>query len=152
VDPTGLQRLQAFFEAAPAAARALRPLVDGAAVGLRLDEGPAGFEKAGGAARLTAGAPADPDFTLSLPAAAVERLTTRPDAGVGALGIAFFELLLSRDPALRVTASVQAPLPRLVRHGWLGVLALGGARVAAWLLRKGLADPRAVIERLRRSA
>jgi len=44
---------------------------------------------------------------------------------------------------------VDAPTARLLTHGYLSVLALGGARVALWLLRRGLANPLAVIDRLR---
>jgi hypothetical protein len=63
--------------------------------------------------------------------------------------VAFFQLVLERDPALRVTLTVDAPTSRLLAHGYLSVLALGGARVALWLLGRGLANPRRVIERLR---
>jgi hypothetical protein len=99
---------------------------------------------------LTTGAPPDPDFTLRLPAAAVERLCGRRGAGVGELGVLFFGLLRERDPALRVGVHLHASTRRLVGHGYLAVLALGGPQVALWLLRRGLADPGAVIERLRR--
>jgi endonuclease YncB( thermonuclease family) len=44
---------------------------------------------------------------------------------------------------------VQAPTGRLVAHGYLAVLALGGTRVALWLLRRGLASPARIIDRLR---
>jgi hypothetical protein len=99
---------------------------------------------------LTAGAPGDPDFTLRLPAAAVSRLCAHAGAGVGEMGLLFFALVLERDPSLRIVVRVHAPASRLLAHGYLTVLALGGPRVLAWLLRRGLADPHAVIERLRR--
>jgi len=68
---------------------------------------------------------------------------------VGEVGIAFFKLVLERDPALKVGLRVDAPTTRLLAHGYLGVLAQGGARVAFWLLRRGFANPLAVIDRLR---
>jgi hypothetical protein len=145
-----LAALRALFAGAPAALEAVRPLSPSARVGLELDEGPAGFAISGGAPALTQGAPDRPDFTLRLPARAVARLCASPVAGVGELGLIFFSLLLERDPALRVGVRVQAPTTRLLANGYLGVLLLGGPRVALWLLRRGLADPRAVIERLRR--
>jgi hypothetical protein len=150
VDEPSLARLARFFETAPAAARAVRPLAPGARVALALDEGPAGFTLAGGAPRLAPGPLDDPDFTLRLPGGAVDRLVARGAADVGEAGVALFQLVLEQDPALRVGATVQAPLSRLVAHGWLAVLALGGGKVALWLLRRGLANPAKVIERLRR--
>jgi hypothetical protein len=145
-----LARLDRFFATSPAARRAVRPLAPAARVALLLDEGPAGFTLDGGAPRLAPGPLDDPDFTLRLPAEAVARLTALDGADVGEVGVAFFQLLLERDPALRVQASVQAATGRLVRHGYLAVLAQGGLRVADFLLARGLRDPRAVVERLRR--
>jgi hypothetical protein len=149
VDPTTLERLATFFATSPAARRAVRPLAAGTRVALALDEGPAGFTMGDGGPRLAAGAPADPDFTVRLPAAAVERLVAVQGDDVGAIGVAFFQLVLERDPALRARLTVEAPTARLVGHGYLAVLALGGARVALWLLARGLANPRRIIERLR---
>jgi len=142
--------LSAFFAAAPAVARAARPLSRAARVGLELDEGPAAFSMLDGAPVLAGGAPSDPDFTLRLPGAAVARLCADPAAGVGELGVRLFALVLEREPSLHVGVRVQAPASRLLANGYLAVLALGGPRVALWLLRRGLADPVAVIERLRR--
>jgi hypothetical protein len=148
VAPTGLETLTDFFTRSPAAARALRALRPGAAVALELAEGPAGFRPGG--APVTAGQPDQPDFTLRLPVAALQRLCADPAAGVGALGVQFFTLVVEHDPALRVEVRLEAPTTRLLAHGWLAVLALGGVEVALWLLRRGLADPRAALERLRR--
>ena len=149
MDGTSLERLAHFFTTAPAARRAVGPLAAGARVALQLDEGPAGFTLEAGQPRLAPGPLADPDFTLRLPRAAVERLAALPGQDVGEAGLAFFGLVLERDPALHVGISVQAPTARLVAHGYLAVLALGGARVALWLLRRGASSPRRVIERLR---
>lgn len=144
-----LDALARFFATSPAARRAVRPLSTGARVALDLDEGPAGFTLAAGAPRLAPGPLADPDFTLRLPAGAVARVVAVEGDDVGEVGIAFFKLVLERDPALRIGLRVDAPTTRLLAHGYLGVLALGGARVAFWLLKRGLANPLAVIDRLR---
>ncbi len=151
VAPTSLDLLRRYFEDAPAARRAAAPLRPGARVALTLDEGPAGFALADGRPVLTEGRLDDPDFTLRLPAAAVARLAEDPRAreDVGEAGLAFFRLALERDPAVRAGVSVQASTARLVAHGYLAVLALGGARVGLFLLRRGLASPARVIDRLR---
>lgn len=144
-----LEALRTFFASAPAARAATRPLSRGARVGLALEEGEARFTMESGLPEVLAGAPADPDFTLVLPAGAVARLTTLGSDDVGAFGIEFFRLVLERDPALKVRVRVTAPTGRLVAHGYLGVLALGGAKVAWWLLRNGVKNPKAAIDRLR---
>ena len=148
--PTGsLEALRTFFETAPAARRAARPLARGARVNLALDGGDARFTMESGAPEVHAGPAPDPDFTLTLPPGAVARLTGMDGDDVGAFGIEFFKLMLERDPALKVRVRVNAPTTRLVSHGYLGVLALGGARVAWWLLKNGVKNPRATIDRLR---
>ncbi len=145
-----LDALQTFFATAPAARRAVRPLARGARVNLALDGGDARFTMETGAPEVRSGAAPDPDFTLTLPAAAVARITAMEGDDVGAFGIEFFRLVLERDPALKVRVRVNASTARLVGHGYLGVLALGGAKVAWWLLKNGVKNPKAAIDRLRR--
>jgi hypothetical protein len=48
-----------------------------------------------------------------------------------------------------VRVRIDAPTSRLLAHGYLGVLALGGLRVTWWLVRNGIRHPWAAIERLR---
>ncbi|MBI5071011.1 MAG: AAA family ATPase [Deltaproteobacteria bacterium] len=134
----------------PVARRAARALAPATEVGLLVAGTAARFTMEGGRPVLREGAAADPDFTLTLPEAAVARLAAQQTDDVGEMGIAFFQLLMERDPSLHVGVRIQASTVRLLSHGYLSVLALGGMRVGLWLLRKGLADPRAVIERLRR--
>jgi hypothetical protein len=141
--------LKRFFETAPAAKRATRPLARGARVNLALDGGPARFTMETGAPQLSEGAVQDPDFTLRLPDAAVSRITGLASDDVGEFGLEFFKLVLERDPVLKVRVSVEAPTTRLLGHGYLGVLALGGMKVTWWLLRNGVKNPKAAIDRLR---
>ena len=143
------EALKGFLEGAEAARRAARPLSPAAEVGLRLDGAPARFQAVEGRPAVLDEPPRDPDFTLDLPPAAVARLVALPPGEVGALGVAFFELVLSRDPAVRVGVRLHASTPRLISHGWLGVLAQGGLQVGLYLLKKGAANPRAAIDRLR---
>jgi hypothetical protein len=144
-----LAALAAFFETSPAARKATRPLGRDARVNLALDAGPASFSMADGAPKVTDGAHPDPDFTLTLPDGAVERITALRSDEVGEFGIAFFKLVLEKDPALRVRVRIDASTGRLVTHGYLGVLAVGGLKVGLWLLRNGVKNPKAAIDRLR---
>jgi hypothetical protein len=141
--------LKRFFETAPAAKKATRPLARGARVNLALDGGPACFTMEGGAPHVSEGAAADPDFTLTLPDAAVSRITGLASEDLGEFGVEFFKLVLERDPSLKVRVAIDAPTTRLLGNGYLGVLALGGIKVTWWLLRNGVKNPKAAIDRLR---
>lgn len=143
------EALKGFFETAPAARAATRPLSRDAEVGLDLEGGPARFTMASGRPAVEDGAGRDPDFTLAIPDAAAAHLTSLPGADVGELGVEFFKLAVSRDPSLKVRIRVHASAPRLVSRGYLGVLAAGGTRVGWWLLKKGVRNPRAVFDRFR---
>ena len=147
-DPN-LAALKRFFQESPAARKATRPLARGARVNLALDGGPAHFTMESGAPQVLEGSAADPDFTLSLPLAAVERITSIEGGDVGEFGIGFFQLVLERDPALHVRIHLDARTAQLLSHGYLGVLAVGGVKVTWWLLKNGVRNPKAAIDRLR---
>jgi hypothetical protein len=146
---TSYDALKRFFESAPAARKATRPLARGAKVNLALDGGAAHFTMEAGAPEVRSGPAQDPDFTLTLPEGAVGRIVGLESEDVGEFGIAFFKLVLERDPALKARVRVDASTARLIGHGYLGVLALGGVKVTWWLLRNGVKNPRAAIDRLR---
>ncbi len=143
------EALKSFFETSPVARKATRPLHDGAEVGLQLDGGPARFEVAGGKAQVREGAAVHPDFTLHLPDGAVTRITSLQSDDVGEFGIAFFKLVLEKDPALKAKVKIDASTGQLLSHGYLGVLALGGMKITWWLLKNGVKNPKAAIDRLR---
>ena len=147
-DPS-YESLRTFFETSPAARKATHPLGRGARVNLALDGGVARFTTESGDPEVRHGADPDPDFTVTLPAGAVERITSLDSDDVGEFGIAFFKLVLERDPAVKARVKIDAPTARLLGHGYLGVLALGGAKVAWWLLKNGVKNPKAAIDRLR---
>ena len=147
-DPS-YESLRTFFETSPAARKATHPLGRGARVNLALDGGPATFTMEGGRPELRPGPAAEPDFTLTLPAAAVGQVTGIRSDDVGEFGIAFFKLVLERDPSLRVHVRIDAPTTRLLANGYLGVLAVGGLKVTWWLLKNGVKNPKAAIDRLR---
>ena len=144
-----LAALKTFFESAPAARKATRPLARSARVNLALDGGAAQFSMESGAPHVQDGANPDPDFTLTLPHGAVERITGLGSDDVGEFGIEFFKLVLEHDPAFKVRVKIDAPTTRLLTHGYLGVLALGGMKVSWWLLKNGVKNPKAAIDKLR---
>jgi hypothetical protein len=146
---SSFEALKRFFETSEVAREATKHLDAGAEVGLELDGGPARFAMAGGRAQVVEGMAVNPDFTLTLPDGAVSRITSLRSDDVGEFGIEFFKLVLEKDPAQKARVHIDAPTVRLLRHGYLGVLAQGGMKVTWWLLRNGVKNPKAAIERLR---
>jgi hypothetical protein len=140
--------LRKFFETSRAAAKATRHLARGAEVALVLDGGTARFTMESGVARIEESPACDPDFTLTIPDGAVGRIVGVRGDDVGQLGVEFFKLVFEKDPALKVHAKVHVPTARLLAHGYLSVLATGGMKMTWWLLRNGVKNPRAAIDRL----
>jgi SCP-2 sterol transfer family protein len=143
------QALKTFFETAEVARKATKPLHDTAEVALQLDGGPAHFTVKEGRATVLEGPAQKPDFTLTLPDGAVKRITSLQSDDVGEFGIEFFKLVLEHDPAAKVRVKIDAPTGTLLSHGYLGVLAQGGMKVTWWLLKNGVKNPKAAIDRLR---
>ncbi len=150
MDGESFEALRRFFEGAAVARAATRPLSREARVNVALPEGTARFTMETGVPALLPGAAPDPDFTLRLPGEAVRRLTTLSSDEVGEFGVEFFKLVLERDPGLKVRVHLDAPAGRLLTNGYLRVLAQGGLKVTWWLLRNGVKNPLAAIERLRK--
>ena len=144
------EALKTFFETREAARKATKPLKEGAEVGLQLDGGPATFAmRGGGKVQVAEGKALQPDFTLTLPDAAVQRITSLQSDDVGEFGVEFFKLVLEKDPSLKVRIKIDASTGQLLSHGYLSVLAQGGLKVTWWLLKNGVKNPKAAIERLR---
>jgi hypothetical protein len=143
------EALKKFFESSEVARKATKPLDEAAVIALKLDGGPAHFTVKGGRPLVVEGPATEPDFTLTLPDGAVTRITSLASDDVGEFGIEFFKLVLEKDPAMKARVKIDAPTTRLLSHGYLGVLAQGGLKVTWWLLKNGVKNPKAAIERLR---
>jgi hypothetical protein len=148
--------LKQFFETREVGKRAAAPLKRGAEAGLLLGDAAPGveyrFTVENGRPEVLEGKAKDPDFILTLPAAAVKKLVAVQGEDPGDFGVAFFSQVLAKEPEERVKIKLHSGLITLTRRGYLGVLALGGPKVIVWLARKGLSGPRAVahaISRLR---
>ena len=90
--------------------------------------------------RLIPGAPEDPDFTLRLPTGMVQALHGLEGEDIGAFGALVLGAGLSSDPEMHIGGAIHAGFAKLWRHGYFGVLRLGGWQVAKVLAAKGLAN------------
>jgi hypothetical protein len=105
------------------------------------------LERRKGDSLLLPGPASDPDFVFRFTPDAVERLAS-VDGGIGAFAVELFSLITAKQPRLRVGFRIVAPFPRLVRRGYLGLLAAGGPRVLAFGASRGirtLADLRRLV-------
>jgi hypothetical protein len=138
-DPTPA-RLARLFAAHPAWRSAARRLSREACSSVYFRQRPGEawrLERRGEGSQLLPGAASDPDLVFRFTPAAVERLAA-VSGGVGDFAVALFDLITSRDPELRVDLRIAAGFPRLVRRGYLGVLAAGGPQVLAFGASHGI--------------
>lgn len=138
--------LQRFFESSESARKASSHLKKAAEVGVRFTDVPGDFhfKLIDGKPRFVNGAPADPDFELTLAPGAVSAIAAQPNADVGDLGILFFQHIVHQDPQSKINVKLHSGLFKLTMRGWLGVMAAGGGKVMAWLAAKGLKGPAAI--------
>ncbi len=141
-----------FLTTSPAALSAAQSLHDGAEVAVT-------FANSDGAWRvywknsgpvMEAGICHDADFALRLTPAAVATICGHGAVDIGDLGILFFEQIVARDPERRIRVQSNSGVIKLAKRGWLQLLARGGPKVAAWMARKGLRGPGAVMTALAR--
>ena len=86
------------------------------------------LERRGDETLLLPGAASDPDFSFRFPPAAIDRLEA-VQGGAGDFAAELFTLALSDDPDLRVDLRILADFPRLLRRGYVRLLATAGTRV-----------------------
>lgn len=95
------------------------------------------LERREGETLLLPAAPRDADFAFRFTPAAVERLAA-VQGDSGEFAVALFRLMGEEDERLRIGFRVRAPFFRLVRRGYLGLLASGGAPVLAYGASHGI--------------
>lgn len=139
--------LSKFLLSSPGAKIAAASLRSGAEVAITFTDLPGDWHigtDAAGEIAFEPGKAADPDFELRIPPRAVASICSRVDADVGELGIAFFELIKSKEQELKIHVTIHSGLVKLTRRGWLGVVAKGGSKVVSWMAQKGLRGPGAI--------
>lgn len=88
-------------------------------------------------AELQAGRADDPDLAFCFTPAAIERVAS-VQGGIGDFAVALFECIASEDPEIRVGFRIVAPLTRLLRRGYVGLIVAAGPMVAAYGARRGI--------------
>ncbi len=110
------------------------------------------LERREGTTQLEPGRARDPDFVFCFTPRSVTHLA-ETDGSIGSFAVELFRLMTEGPEANRVQLRIAAPFSRLVRRGYLGLLAAGGLRVLAFGAARGvrtLGQLRTLVETLQR--
>ncbi|MDJ0852742.1 MAG: hypothetical protein QNK04_30605 [Myxococcota bacterium] len=110
------------------------------------------LERREGYTYLEPGRAVDPDFVFLFTPPSVKRLA-ETDGSIGSFAVELFRLMTEGSEKGRIQLRIAAPFQRLVRRGYLGLLAAGGLRVLAFGAARGvrtLGQLRALVEALHR--
>lgn len=137
---TAQEALKSFFEGATVASLATAPLSTGVAVNIGFTDGapPCHFLKLKGGATVVSGEHPDPDFALVMPPASVQKLASLKSDDPGDFGVEFFQLCISSNPDEKILVRVNAGPLRLLSHGYLGVIGVGGKKMLGWMRERGV--------------
>lgn len=138
------QAMKEFLEEREVSGIAAAPLKDGVQIGLRFAgcEGDYHAVKEGGRMRLKEGPASQPDWTATVTPTAVRNLLAFENADIGDLGVEVFKRMargiLDPESDDHIKVHLEAGFFTIMRHGYLGILPLGGPKVAKWLAQHGL--------------
>ncbi len=136
--PTYL-KLKTFLEDRPICTQAAKPLSKSAAVRIHFTDHDTvyTFSIINGRQQLLPGKPPDPDFTLTIPPAAVDQITRIEEDSIAQFGITLMQLVWEHKQDLKIQAAIHHGPLKLWAHGYFGILALGGMPVMRYLASRG---------------
>lgn len=82
--------------------------------------------------------PKTPDISFFLGEEVPQLLNDFAFEDFSEIGIFILQLMLEKEPSKKVKAKVHIPPLKMVRNGYFGILALGGAPLMGFLAKKGL--------------
>jgi len=131
------KKLKKFVEEHEVSRRGTKPIRNGAEVEIHIKGDPQvyAFKREGGRSTLTAGAPEKPDFRLDFPPVAIDELVASDSDDIGWYGVKIFEYSIADDPDLKIDTKIYVGFFTLVKHGYFGMLKMGG-RVLLQVLKK----------------
>ena len=148
-------QLEQLFRRHPVWCDAARHLDDAAESDVRFTTRPGAvwhLGRSGGETRLLPGPSRDPDFAFCFTPGSVVSLA-EATGDVGDVAVRLFYLIVEGGSDTGVELRVRAPFARLVRRGYLSLLAAGGLRVLAFGAAHGVRsvrELRRLVERVRK--
>jgi len=150
VEHPAYSKLKAFLEDRPICREAAKPLSKSAAVRIQFpgDDAIYTYAVAGGRPQLLPGKPAAPDFTLTIPPAAVDRICGIEKDSIAEFGVTLMQLVWEQNENLKIRAAIHHGPLKLFTHGYFGILAKGGLPVMRFLASKGFGQIGAIRRRM----
>ena len=136
--------LKLFLEESEASRTASKPLKNGIEIGIRFAGSDDDYHviKEEGRLMVKAGAARAPDWTAVISSGAVHSIKAMPDPDLGDLGVMVLKLMAKgvNDPHSEdhIKVHLTAGFFTILRHGYLGILPLGGPKVGKFLAQHGL--------------
>ncbi len=146
-------KLKGFLENRPVCRKASAPLKPHACVRVLFSdhEGTYCFRRSSEGPRLEPGCPEDPDFTLRMQPAMLDRLCRMVSDDIGEFGAILLGEGISGEPELRMSGTIHTGFFDLFRKGYFGILRLGGWKVMKVLAAKGVTGIGAIREKINRN-
>lgn len=141
-----IQELKTFLEDSDVCRAAAKPLKDGVEIGIQLHGFPDQYHVCKERGRLTVlpGAAKKPDWTAVITPAAIHNIRALPNPDIGDLGIEILRRMARgiREPNSddHIKVHLTAGFFTIMRHGYLGILPLGGPKIARFLAQHGLGN------------
>jgi hypothetical protein len=139
-DDPHVERLARLFREHPAWRQAARHVSDDSTSRVLFTHRPGErwhLERENAGSQLLPGDVPDPDFVFRFSPESIERLAG-VEGSVGAFAVELFRLILGEDARARVDLRIAAPFQRLVRRGYVRLLAASGGSVIAFGARHGI--------------
>jgi hypothetical protein len=136
--------LKAFLEDNDVSRTASKPLKDGVEIGVHFHGHPGEYHivKEQGRLAVKTGPARAPDWTAVISEAAVHHIKALPNPDIGDLGVELLKLMArghkEPDADAFVKVHLSASFFTMLRHGYLGILPLGGPKVAKFLSERDL--------------
>lgn len=138
--PSSQEILNEFFSRT-VCQKATEPLKNGIEIAVYIEqEPPLTLYKRNNKIEVAATAPKTPDISFWVGKKGLLELTQSHFDDIGEIGICIIKLMLSTDSEMQLKSKVHIGSLKLLSHGYLRVLPLGGPKIMSFLASKGFAN------------
>lgn len=142
-------RFSSYFDR-EVARKAAKSLSDSAEMGIRVGDESFTFTKKDGRNTILAQPARDPQLVFTLTPGAADAILDDTADEIGKIGVHIAQMVMSQDPAKKVSVQFKAGFLSLFSKGYFGILTAGGGEFASFLASKGLNGMGAIKEALKK--
>jgi hypothetical protein len=133
-----VNNLKEFFENNPLSIEAASPLKKDAEIELVIDGEPWGFKRDGAKNSFTLGSPTHPDVVFTLNEASANKIVNSGCESIADFGVLILKMVVSKDADEKIRVASRVGPLKLMKKGYLGIIAKGGGAVAKFLADNGM--------------